>query len=90
MAQLHLKFVVIIAIFAGFVHKSSSSFNLGTCDLQCNDQHVGSGSTSPDAQVLRGSPGKRGASGPPGPMGQKGDTGAPCDCLNEGIGYTIK
>ena len=79
--------VVLIAIFTG---QSFSTLTLGTCNLQCDGQNVvETESLSSIRQHLQGFPGKTGAVGPRGPIGPKGDSGAPCDCLNEGINFVL-
>ena len=62
---------------------SMASFELGTCNLECEGQHVEFGQSKPTIRSQsQGIPGKR---GPPGSSGPKGDSGEPfCNCENEG------
>ena len=62
---------------------SMASLELGTCNLDCEGQHVVTGQLEPTIRSqLQGPPGRR---GPPGSPGPKGDSGEPfCNCENEG------
>ena len=60
----------------------SASFDLGTCNLQCEGQ---SSPSNLQVDPLQGAPGKRGPPGLAGPIGPPGPPGVPgsinqCDC----------
>ena len=69
--------------FVTILKPSKASFDLGTCNLECEGQNLGNGRTETSIRSqLQGPPGRRGPAGSP---GRKGDSGEPfCNCTNEG------
>ena len=75
--------IVAMTIYIVSLEPSMASFELGTCNLECEGKRVETGQSEPTIRSqLQGPPGRR---GPPGSPGSKGDSGEPfCNCENEG------